>query len=213
MHVHTFINFVLHLDQHLLTFISNYGTWTYLVLFAIIFCETGLVITPILPGDSLLFVSGTLAAANTPHFNIHILFILLFSASFLGNQINYTLGRFFGATVFSSEKAWLLNQSYLDRAHLFFEIYGAKTLLIARFIPIIRTFAPFVAGMGYMSYRQFSVYNVIGATLWIGSLLYGSYLFGNLPFVKAHMSAIIIGIMVLSILPAAVELLKVRLAK
>jgi membrane-associated protein len=212
--IHTFLDFILHLDIHLVSFLSTYGAWTYAVLFLIIFCETGLVVTPFLPGDSLLFAAGALAAhADTTAFNIHILFFLLFAASFLGNSLNYLIGKFIGPKVFHSSNSIFLNKKYLERAHNFYETYGAKTIIIARFIPIIRTFAPFVAGIGYMRSSQFFLYNFIGALLWIGGLLYVSYLFGNLPFIHDHFSTIVMAIIVVSILPAAVEIFRQILLK
>jgi membrane-associated protein len=206
--LHTFLDFILHLDQHMVTLFAAYGTWTYALLFLIIFCETGLVVTPFLPGDSLLFATGALAANSENTLNIHLLFLLLVSASILGNSLNYFIGRFLGPKVFHSRDSFLLNKKYLERAHQFYETYGGKAIIIARFMPIIRTFAPFIAGIGYMSYRRFFAYNIIGAVLWIGSLLYTSYFFGNLPFIKAHFSTIIFGIIGVSLLPAVMEILR-----
>ncbi len=207
------LNFILHLDQHLISFVTNYGIWTYVLLFCIIFCETGIIFTAILPGDSLLFAAGALTANVSGIINVHFLFILLVIASVMGNGLNYFIGKWLGPRVFRSNQSWIFNQRHIDNAHHFFERYGGKTIIIARFIPIIRTFAPFIAGIGYMTYRQFFIYSVIGAFLWIGLLVYGSFLFGNIPIVKEHFSIVIIAIVVLSILPAAIEILRRKLKK
>lgn len=206
-----FLSFILHIDQHLIAFINNYGFWTYALLFAIIFCETGLVITPILPGDSLLFASGTIAAGSDNVLNVHLLFILLVLASILGNLLNYTLGRWAGPAVFCSSSSRLFNKNYLIRAHEFYERHGAKSIVIARFLPIIRTFVPFTAGIGYMSAKKFNLYNLIGAVLWIGSLLYVSYWFGNFAFIKQHFSIIIFSIIIITVLPALIGIVKTYL--
>lgn len=208
--IHQLISFVLHLDEHLLAFVAAHGAWAYALLFAIIFCETGLVVTPFLPGDSLLFAAGTIAASTSDALNIHVLFILLVLASTLGNGLNYLIGRFIGPRVFNSNSSWLLNKKYLHRAHAFYEEYGGKTIIIARFVPIIRTFAPFVAGVSYMTHRRFFIYNITSAIIWIGCLLYASYLFGNLPFVKDHFSTVVMGIIGISLLPPAIEILRRR---
>lgn len=211
--LHAFFNFIMHLDQQMVSFLAAYGTWTYAILFLIIFCETGLVVTPFLPGDSLLFATGALAANSADTLNIHLLFMLLTTASILGNGLNYLIGRFIGPKVFNSPKSLLLNKKYLERAHNFYETYGGKTIIIARFIPIIRTFAPFVAGIGYMSYQRFFFYNIIGATLWIGGLLYTSYFFGNMPLVKDHFSTVILAIIGISLLPPVIEILRQHVCK
>lgn len=195
------LNLVLQLDQHLITFVNNYGLWTYGLLFIIIFCETGLVVTPILPGDSLLFAAGAIAAGTDNLLNIHILFLLLAFASILGNTVNYQIGRWVGPAVFRSETSRFFNKNYLFSAHHFYNKHGAKTLILARFLPIIRTFVPFVAGIGYMSYQKFIFYNVIGAFLWIGGLLYVSYWFGNFPIIKEHFSLLILFIIIITLLP------------
>lgn len=202
------LNFILHLDEHLIAFVNNYGSWTYFLLFLIIFCETGIIFTAILPGDSLLFAAGALCANVSDILNVHILFGLLFVASVAGNGLNYFIGKWLGPKVFRSKRSWLFNPKHLDRAHHFFEKYGGKTIIIARFLPIIRTFAPFVAGLGYMTYRQFFVYSVIGAFLWIGILVYGSFMFGNIPVVKEHFSLVIVAIIILSVTPAIFEVLR-----
>jgi len=206
--LHSIIDFALHLDMHLLAFVSTYGLWTYLLLFLIIFCETGIIFTAILPGDSLLFTAGALSANATDALNVHILFLLLVVASVSGNGLNYFIGKWLGPKVFFSNQSWIFNQKHLDNAHHFYERYGGKTIIIARFIPIVRTFAPFIAGIGYMTYRQFFLFSLAGAFLWIGLIVYGSFLFGNIPIVKEHFSLVIIAIIVLSILPAIIEFLR-----
>ncbi|HTE16631.1 MAG TPA: DedA family protein [Burkholderiales bacterium] len=201
-----FIDIVLHLDKHLQVLIQNYGVWIYMILFLIIFCETGLVVTPFLPGDSLLFVSGALAATGSMH--VHTLFMILVAASFLGDNTNYWIGRFFGPKVFSREGSLLLNPKHLERTQGFYDRHGGKTVVIARFVPIVRTFAPFVAGIGRMVYPRFLLFAFGGAILWIGSLVYAGYFFGNIPWVKNNLSLVIVGIVVLSILPGIVEFLR-----
>ena len=181
---------------------GQFGRPLYGILFLIVFCETGLVVTPFLPGDSLLFASGALAAVGS--LNIHALFLLLTVAAILGDTVNYAAGHYFGEKVFSSD-ARVLKQEYLDRTHAFFERHGGKTIVIARFVPIIRTFAPFVAGAGRMTYRHFLFYNVTGAIAWTASFLYGGYFFGNLPFVKQNFSLVILAIIILSLMPVVVE--------
>ena len=199
--IQAFLNIILHIDQYLFAFVSSYGAFTYAVLFLIIFCETGLVIFPFLPGDSLLFAAGSIAANSKQELSIQLLFILLVTASIFGNKINYLIGRYVGPRVFSSQKTWLLNKKHLLKAHRFYERHGGKTIIMARFIPIIRTFAPFVAGIGYMSLKRFTLYNIVSALLWIGSLLGAGYYFGMLPFVQAHFTLIIYLIIVISLLP------------
>ncbi len=202
----TFIDIVLHLDKHLQVLIQNYGIWIYAILFLIIFCETGLVVTPFLPGDSLLFVSGALAATGSMH--VHTLFMVLVAASFLGDNTNYWIGRFFGPKVFSREGSLLLNPKHLERTQGFYDRHGGKTVVIARFVPIVRTFAPFVAGIGKMHVSRFMMFAIGGAVLWIGSLVYAGYFFGNIPWVKNNLSLVIIGIVVLSIMPGIIEFLR-----
>ncbi|WED43787.1 DedA family protein [Legionella cardiaca] len=195
------LNYVLHIDTYLFSFVSSYGVWTYLVLFAIIFCETGLVVLPFLPGDSLLFASGSVAAQSGASLDIFLLFGLLVLASITGNQLNYSIGKMVGPQVFSRSNSRLLNKKYLQKTHLFYEKHGGKTIIFARFIPIIRTFAPFVAGIGYMNRSQFFLYNITSATLWIGSLIWLGYFVGALPFVKNNFTLVIYGIIILSLLP------------
>lgn len=206
--LHHLLSFILHIDNHLTAFVTDYGMWTYALLFLIIFCETGLVITPFLPGDSLLFAAGAIAAGSSEALSIHLLFILLVIASITGNGLNYFIGRLIGPKIFFSNKSWFFNKDYLIKAHQFYEQFGGKTIIFARFIPIIRTFAPFVAGIGYMSYRRFYAYNIAGAILWIGSLLYLSFWFGNLPAVKEHFSYIVLGIIGISLLPPIIEVMR-----
>jgi membrane-associated protein len=206
--VTAFIEVILHLDQHLQEWVRDYGVWIYLILFLIIFCETGLVVTPFLPGDSLLFVAGAVAAGGG--MNVHLLFAVLALASFSGDNANYWIGRFAGPRIFSRQGSVLFNPAHLDRTHRFYEKYGGKTVLIARFVPIVRTFAPFVAGMGRMTYAHFAAFAFAGAILWIGLLVYAGYLFGNLPIVRNNLSLVIIAIVLLSILPGVIEYARAR---
>ncbi len=194
------LHYILHIDTYLLSFMNAYGVWTYIVLFILIFCETGLVITPILPGDSLLFAAGSIAANTAESLNIQLLFALLLIAAILGNKVNYLIGKMIGPHLFNQRYPFL-NQTYLKQAHQFYEKHGGKTLILGRFIPIIRTFAPFVAGMGQMNMRHFFIYNSISAFLWVGSLLGAGYFFGSLPLVKENFSIFIYGIIALSVLP------------
>ena len=204
-------NLLVHLDQHLAALLQQYGAWIYLILFAIIFCETGLVVTPFLPGDSLLFVAGALAA--TGGIDVHLLALLLVIAGVLGNTVNYSIGYFIGPRVFHWEGSRFFNRKALERAHAFYEKHGGVTIIITRFVPILRTFAPFVAGIARMTYLRFSVYNVAGALAWVLSLLYAGYWFGNVPVVKQNLSAVIIGVIVLSVMPLVVEYVRSRLAR
>lgn len=206
--IKTFIDLFLHLDRHLTWVFENYGLWTYLILFLIIFCETGLVVTPFLPGDSLLFGVGALAAGSA--LNIGWLFILLAIAAVLGDAVNYWIGHRVGPKVFQGEESRLFKKEYLDRTHRFYEKYGGKTIIFARFVPIIRTFAPFVAGIGRMSYGRFAAYNIVGGLLWTGAFLFGGYFFGNIPAVKENFTWVILGIIVVSILPGIVEVVRAR---
>ena len=194
-----FIDLVLHLDTHLAALIAQYGTWIYLILFRIIFCETGLVITPFLPGDSLLFVAGTMAAVGS--MDVHGLFALLAFASFSGDNTNYWIGRYVGPRVFKRENSRLLNPAHLERTRLFYEKHGPKMIIFARFLPIIRTFAPFVAGIGRMVYSKFLFYSFAGCIFWIGFFVYCGYYFGNIPFVKKNLTLFILAIIFISILP------------
>jgi len=202
------LDILLHLDRHLDTIIQQYGVWTYLILFLIIFCETGLVVTPILPGDSLLFAVGTFAARNA--LDLGLLLVLLSVAAVAGDTVNYAIGYRVGPQIFRKEGVRFLNREYLDRTHRFYERHGAKTIVIARFVPIIRTFAPFVAGVGRMSYARFVTYNVAGGVGWIAALVLGGYLFGNIPVVRQNFTLVIFAILVLSILPGVIEFLRQR---
>lgn len=198
-----FWDFVIHLDVHLSSIIQNFGSWTYLLLFGIIFAETGFVVTPFLPGDSLLFAVGAFAAKGD--LNITILFFLLTAAGIIGDSINYAIGSFLGPQVFHKENARFLKKEYLQKTHQFYEKYGGKTIVIARFVPIVRTFAPFVAGVGKMSYWKFLTYNVAGALLWVTLLVFAGYFFGNIPLVKDNFSIVIFVIIFLSIFPGIIE--------
>jgi membrane-associated protein len=203
-----FIEFFLHLDTHLHAAIQAYGVWTYLFLFLIIFCETGLVVTPILPGDSLLFAAGALAAGGS--LNVVWLWVLLSIAAVLGDAVNYAIGHFIGPKVFSQENNRFLKKAYLDRTHQFYEKYGGKTIIIARFVPIVRTFAPFVAGVGSMTYWRFASYNVIGGVAWVTICLFAGYAFGNLPIVKENFTLVILAIIFISLLPGLIEFVRQR---
>lgn len=202
------IDLVLHLDVHLQALVANYGAWVYLILFLIVFCETGLVVTPFLPGDSLLFVAGAIAAAGG--MNIHLLVLLLFIAAVLGDAVNYGVGHYLGPRVFKSRESRWLNPRHLERAHAFYERHGGKTIIIARFVPIVRTYAPFVAGAASMPYPRFALYNITGAGLWVVSLAYAGYFFGNIPVIKNNLTLVILAIIFLSILPGVVEYLRHR---
>lgn len=203
-----FIDLFLHLDDHLNALVQTCGSWTYLVLFLIIFCETGLVFTPFLPGDSLLFAVGTMAAVG--YLDIQGVLFILSAAAVLGDSANYGIGHALAPKVFQHQKIPFLKQEYLERTEKFFEKYGGKTIIIARFVPIIRTFAPFLAGVGAMRYRRFLLYNVVGGLLWVFLLTLAGYYFGALAFVKENFSLVILGIIVVSILPGAIEFLRHR---
>lgn len=205
------IDLILHLDKHLVELVTQYGAWTYAILFLIIFCETGLVVMPFLPGDSLIFAVGALAAKGVLDlFSISILMII---AAIIGDTINYWIGYKLGPKVFSSQDSRWLNRRHLDRTHQFYEKYGGKTIIIARFMPIIRTFAPFVAGIGRMTYSRFLLYNVVGGVLWIVLFMFAGYLFGNIPIVKRNFTLVIFGIIFVSILPGVIEYLRAVRAK
>jgi membrane-associated protein len=208
--VNWFIEFVLHMDKQLDLIVKSMGLWSYALLFVVIFIETGIVIFPFLPGDSLLFAAGSLAAIGS--FNVFGLFALLALAAVLGDTANYWIGHAIGPRVFS-EKVPFLKKEYLDRTHAFYEKHGGKTIFLARFIPIIRTFAPFVAGVGRMSYGYFITYNVVGGLVWTALFVFGGYFFGNFPIVKANFSLVIIAIVVISVLPAVYEVIQARRPK
>ena len=202
------VDLFLHLDKHLAEVIQAYGPWTYALLFTIVFLETGLVVTPLLPGDSLLFAAGSFAALGA--LDLSLLFLLLTVAAILGDTLNYAIGHYLGPKVFHYERSRFFNPEHLKRTHAFYEKYGGKTIIIARFVPIVRTFAPFVAGIGAMSYPRFLAYNVLGGVLWVAVCLAAGYFFGNLPFVKQNFSVVILAIIFVSVLPAVVEYLRHR---
>jgi len=203
-----FVDFILHLDVHLVEIFHQYGTLTYAILFLIVFCETGLVVTPFLPGDSLLFAAGALAAGSA--LQIRILLVVLFIAPLLGDQVNYWLGRILGGKLPFSEDARFLKKQYLDKTHSYYEKYGGKTVIIARFVPIVRTFAPFVAGIGKMHYLKFISFSIAGALLWVGSFLLGGYYFGNIPVIKKNFTLTVMAIILISLLPGLIEYLRHR---
>jgi membrane-associated protein len=203
-----FIDVFIHLDKHLSLVIQNYGTLTYLILFLIIFCETGIVVTPFLPGDSLLFAVGAFAAIGA--LDVSVVFVLLTIAAVAGDTVNYWIGNFVGPKVFHKDDVRFLNKKHLERTHQFYEKYGGKTIIIARFVPIIRTFAPFVAGIGSMAYGRFLSYNIIGGTLWIAVCVFAGYFFGNIPIVKQNFSIVILAIIFISIMPIVAEFLRHR---
>jgi membrane-associated protein len=204
----SFIDLVLHLEVHLAELVRQHGPWIYAILFAIIFAETGLVVTPILPGDSLLFVAGTLAA--TGEMDVHLLVALLVVAAILGNSTNYAIGRWLGKTFFRDRGSRWLNPEYLERTHAFYEKHGGMAVVISRFVPIIRTYVPFVAGLGAMTPGRFTLYNAAGAVAWIASITYAGYFFGNIAWVKKNLSFIILGILVVSVVPIAVAAIRAR---
>jgi membrane-associated protein len=204
------IDFVLHLDVHLAELISLYGVWVYGILFAIIFCETGLVVTPFLPGDSLLFVAGALASLPANPINVHLIILALIVAAVSGDAVNYAVGRFFGEKLFSNPRSKIFKQSYLIKTHNFFEKYGGKTIILARFVPIIRTFAPFVAGMGRMGYRRFAAFNVAGGVVWVALITYAGFFFGRLEFVQRNLKILLLLIIFISLLPGIIEALRIK---
>ena len=200
-------------DVHLSELVAQYGIWVYAILFLILFCETGLVVTPFLPGDSLLFVAGALASLPSNDINVHVMVALMVTAAILGDAVNYTIGRVFGEKLFSNPDSKIFRRSYLEKTHQFYEKHGGKAIVLARFVPIIRTFAPFVAGMGKMSYRHFAAYNVIGALVWVLLFTYAGYLFGNVPMVQNNLKLLIVAIIVVSILPGVFEVWRHRRAQ
>ena len=207
------IDFILHIDHHMVQLVQDYHLWTYAILFVIIFCETGLVVTPFLPGDSLLFVAGAITALPEMPLEIGYLVVVVFTAAVLGDSCNYMIGHFFGKKLFSNPDSRIFKQSYLDKTHDFFRKYGGKTIILARFIPIVRTFAPFVAGMGKMNYYYFMIYNLTGAALWVGIFCFAGYFFGDLPFVQQNLKLLLLAIIVISVLPAVIEVIRARLKK
>jgi len=206
-YLQNFIDLFLHLDEHLLRIVNDYKAWTYLILFIIIFCETGLVVTPFLPGDSLLFAAGAIAATGA--LNIWAIVLLLCIAAFMGDSVNYIIGKYIGKKAFD-RKYRFIKTEYLTRAQNFYKKYGAKTIVIARFVPIIRTFAPFVAGIGTMNYAKFLFYNIFGAILWVFTCSFAGYYFGNLSIIKNNFSIVILVIIIISLLPMVVEYLKYK---
>jgi membrane-associated protein len=205
------LDFILHLDKHLFELCSQYGAWVYAILFVIIFCETGLVVTPFLPGDSLLFAVGSLAAINA--LDLPTAIVLMILAAVLGDTVNYWVGSHIGPIVFQKENSRLLNKEYLIRTHRFYEKHGGKTIIIARFLPIIRTFAPFVAGIGAMTYRRFILFNVVGGALWVLLFIPAGYFFGSVPFVKNNFSLVIIALILIPGIPSVVEVVRMQLRK
>lgn len=204
------LDFILHIDQYLLRIVQEYHLWTYAILFAVIFCETGLVVTPFLPGDSLLFVAGAIAAQPGTSVNAHLLAAILFTAAVAGDSCNYTIGRFFGRKLFADPNSRIFKRSHLDKTHAFYRKYGGKTIVLARFVPIVRTFAPFVAGMGRMHYTRFMAFNLLGGAAWIALFCYAGYLFGDLPFVQQNLRLLIVAIVFVSLLPAVAEVVRSR---
>lgn len=201
-----FIDFILHMDEHLPQIINDFGIWTYLILFIVIFCETGLVVTPFLPGDSMIFLLGALA--KTGDINFPAIIAVLMLAAILGDTCNYEIGRLFGAKLFKNDKSKIFKKEYLDKTHNFYEKHGGKTIIIARFVPIIRTFAPFVAGMGSMSYRKFISYNIFGGIGWVSLFSFGGFFFGAIPWVQDNFFIVAIAIILISLMPAVITVLK-----
>ena len=206
--VQQLIDMFLHLDRELNFVIDQYGAWVYLILFLVIFCETGLVVTPILPGDSLLFAAGSFAAIGS--LDVPLLLVLLSFAAILGDSVNYACGSYIGARVFRNEGGGLLKKEYLDRTHRFYEKHGGKTIILARFVPIIRTFAPFVAGVGRMSYLRFTSYNVLGGIAWVGLFVGAGHAFGNIPIVRGNFTLVMLAIVFVSVLPGLIEYARAR---
>jgi len=227
------LDFILHIDQYMINIVQEYHAWTYIILFIIIFCETGLVVTPFLPGDSLaacsasaafslvvtpflpgdslLFVAGAIASLPGTPLEVNILVLILFFAAVLGDSCNYMIGHLFGRKLFNNPNSRIFKQSHLDKTHEFYKKYGGKTIIIARFVPIVRTFAPFVAGMGKMHYYYFMVYNLIGGAAWVALFCYAGYFFGDLPIVQENLKLLIVAIIVISILPAIIEVIRAKM--
>ena len=210
--IYSLIDFVLHIDQHLVEIVNTYQTWTYLILFLIIFAETGFVVTPFLPGDSLLFAAGAIIAKPETDLNLYFMMALLIAAGFFGDMLNYHVGKYFGYKAFSG-KYKFLKKEYLEKTQTFYDKHGGKTIIYARFIPIVRTFAPFVAGVGSMSYARFGAYNIVGAVLWVAGFLFLGYFFGGIPFVENNFPVVILTIIVLSMLPPIIEVIRGRKTK
>lgn len=213
--LHLIVDFVLHIDVHLQELFTTYGIWVYAILFIIIFSETGFVVTPFLPGDSLLFAAGALVATtqgSPESMNIHTLVLLLLTAAVTGNILNYTIGHLFGDKLFTNPNSKVFRKDHLDKTHAFFEKHGGKTIIITRFLPIVRTFAPFVAGMGAMTYKRFMMFNLVGGACWVFSFAYAGYMFGELEFVKKNFTMLMMGIIVISLLPMIIQAVRVKLA-
>jgi membrane-associated protein len=206
--IYKIIDFIIHIDKHLTYLASTYGSMAYGILFLIVFCETGLVVTPFLPGDSLLFAAGALASQGA--FNVHLLAILLLIAAIVGDAVNYSIGRRMGPAVFERKNSKIFKPEYLAKTQRYFDKYGAKTIVLARFVPIVRTFAPFLAGVGTMSYPKFGFYNITGAIAWVGFFVYGGYYFGGTETVQKNFKLVILAIIIISILPAVFEILRAR---
>ena len=204
------IDFILNIDQHLQVLAADYGLWIYAILFIIIFCETGLVVTPLLPGDSLLFAAGGLAAIG--EMNVHLMVLILIIAAILGDAVNFNIGKYFGHRLFSNPDSKIFRRVYLEKTHAFYMKHGGKTIILARFVPIVRTFAPFVAGMSHMHYGLFSRFNVIGAMLWVPIFSYLGYFFANIPIVRDNLSLVLLPIIFLSVLPGVIEIIRHRRA-
>jgi membrane-associated protein len=204
------LDIVLHLDRHLDQWVQAFGLWLYLILFAVVFCETGLVVMPFLPGDSLLFAVGAVTSTSE-NLSLFSVIVLLIFAAVLGDAVNYLAGCYIGPRIFTSEQSWLLNKKHLMRTHRFYEKYGGKTIVVARFIPIVRTFAPFVAGIGKMEYHRFAIYNIAGGAVWVLAFVIAGYKFGNVPIVKANFSLVIVAIIVISVMPAVWEFVRSRM--
>ena len=204
------IDFILHIDRHLLELVRDYGNWVYAILFLIVFCETGLVVLPLLPGDSMLFVAGALASQGA--LEVHGLALALMLAAILGDSLNYAIGKRFGHLIAGPDSRWV-KQEHLQRTHAFFEKHGGKTIIVARFVPIVRTFAPFVAGMGAMTYKRFMAFNFVGGFLWVVSFVYAGHFFGNLPVVRKNFTMLIMGIIVISVLPIVIGGVRQRLKR
>ena len=210
--IHAILDFIVHIDHHINTLVSHYGAWSYAILFVIIFCETGLVITPFLPGDSLLFVIGALAATDGP-LEVKLVLILLSSAAILGNTVNYQIGRMLAPKIFRDENIRFLNKEHLKRTQAFFDKHGSKTIIITRFMPILRTCAPFLAGVGNMPYARFSLYNIVGGLLWVFLFVLAGYFFGKVPVIEHNFSKVIWIIIIVSLLPAVIEFCRHKKSK
>ena len=210
--IETFIDLIFHFDNHLNFLVQNFGLWTYLIIFLVIFVETGLVVMPFLPGDSLLFALGALASKDILH--IWSLLIILSAAAIIGDSVNYLIGKYFSHKILESKMLGrFVKKEYLEKTHNFYEKYGGKTIIIARFVPIIRTFAPFVAGIGSMSYSKFIAYNILGGILWVATMVSAGYFFGNIPFIKNHFTMVVLAIIFISVLPGIIAFIRIQVNK